>query len=49
MGVLNGMFKWTEQGSYISGFRVGTTAETGLCVAHLLFAYETILFCDSNA
>ena len=30
------------------GVRVGFSAVVGLCVCHLLFAYDTILFCDAN-
>ena len=47
MEVLSKMLCQTE-GGFIIGFRVGADAVNGLCISHLLFADDTILFCDAN-
>ena len=46
MEVLSRMMKKTEEGGFIQGFHVGSINSTGICVSHLLFADDTILFCD---
>ena len=46
--VLTRMLKRTEEGRFICGFQVGINAPMGLSVTHLLFANETILFCDAS-
>lgn len=42
------MLKRMEEGRFIRGFQVGLNAPVGLSVPHLLFANETILFCDAS-
>ena len=46
--VLTRMLKRTEEGRFIRGFQVGINVPVGLSVPHLLFANETILFCDAS-
>ena len=48
MEVLSRMMKKTEEGGFIQGFHVGSINSTGICVSHLLFADDTILFCDAS-
>jgi hypothetical protein len=46
MEVLSRMLRRTEEGGFIRGFQVGRT--DGLGVSHLLYADDTIIFCDAN-
>jgi hypothetical protein len=46
MEVLSRMLGRTEEGGFIRGFQAGRT--DGLCVSHLLYADDTIIFCDVN-
>lgn len=45
--MLSRMLKKTEEGSFIHGFQVGATLGDRLEVSHLLYANDTILFCDA--
>ena len=47
MEVLSRMLKKTEEGGFIRGFQVGDALEDILEVSHLLYADDTILFCDA--
>ena len=44
------MLRRIEEGGFIKAIRVGTTTPEGrrVCVSHLLFIDDTILFCDFN-
>ncbi len=46
MEVLSRMLRRTEEGGFIRGFHVGRT--DGLCISHLLYADDTIIFCDAE-
>ena len=46
--VLSCILKKTEEGGFIQGFHVGPVNSTGIRVSHLLFADDTILFCDAS-
>ena len=48
MEVLSHILKKTEDGGFIQGFLVGPVNSTGICVSHLLFVDDTILFCDAS-
>ena len=48
MEVLSRIMKKTEEGGFIQGFHVGPINSTGICISHLLFADDTILFCDAS-
>ena len=48
MEVLSRILKKTEEGSFIQGFHVGLMNSIGIRVSHLLFADDTILFCDAS-
>ena len=48
MEVLSRIMKKTEEGGFIQGFHVGSVNSTGIRVSHLLFANDTILFCDAS-
>ena len=48
MEVLSRMMKKTEDCGLLRGFRVGPTNSIGVCISHLLFADDTILFCDAS-
>jgi hypothetical protein len=47
MEVLSRMLKKTEEGGFIRGFQVGDALGDRLEVSHLLYADDTILFCDA--
>ena len=38
--------RWSYPAGKMSGFSIGTTANTPLTVYHLLFADDTLTFCD---
>ena len=48
MEVLSQVLKKTEEGGLIQGFHVGPINSTGIHISHLLFADDTILFCDAS-
>ena len=48
MEVLSRILKKTEDGGLIQGFHVGPINSTGIRISHLLFADDTILFCDAS-
>ena len=48
MEVLNRIMKKTEERGFIQGFHVGPINSTGIRVSHLLFADDTILFCNAS-
>ena len=48
MEVLSRIMKKTEEGGLIRGFHVGPVNSTGICISHLLFTNDTILFCDAS-
>jgi hypothetical protein len=47
MEVLSCLLKKTEEGGFIRGFQVGAALGDRLKVSHLLYADDTILFCDA--
>lgn len=47
MEVLSRMLKRMEE-SLLEGFKVGNAIGDGLGVSHLLFADDTVLFCDAK-
>ncbi|XP_065627152.1 uncharacterized protein LOC112033876 isoform X2 [Quercus suber] len=48
MEVLSSILKKTEEGGFIQGFHVGPINSIGICVSHILFADDAILFCDAS-
>ena len=48
MEVLSRILKKSEEGGFIQDFQVGPIISTGIRVSHLLFANDTILFCDAS-
>ena len=48
MEVLSKMLRKVEEEGLIRGFRVGCNAADGLRISHLLYADDTILFCDAD-
>ena len=48
MEVLSRLLERTEDGGSLSGFQAGPNTSGGLCISHLLFADDTILFCDAS-
>ena len=46
--VLSRMLHHIEEGGFIQGFHAGMAEVDGLCISHLLFVDDTILFCDAN-
>ena len=42
------LLKRTEQGGFIRGFQANSRSQRGLHISHLLFADDTILFCDAT-
>ena len=47
MEVLSKLLKKTKEGGFIRGFQVGPAREESLGVSNLLYADDTILFCDA--
>ena len=48
MEFLSRILKKTEEGGFIQGFHVCLVNSTGICVSHLLFVEDTILFNDAS-
>ena len=48
MEVLSRLLKRIEEGGFIKGFQANSHSQGGLCISHLLFADDTILFCDAT-
>ena len=48
MEVFSKMIKRVEGASLLQGFKADGRRGGGVCVSHLLFADDTILFCDAN-
>ena len=48
MEFLSRILKKTEEGGFIQGFLAGPINSTGIRVSYLLFADDTILFCDAS-
>jgi hypothetical protein len=48
MEVLSRMLRRTEEAGLIRGFKASNVVEDGLSVSHLLFADDTIVFCDAE-
>ena len=48
MEVLSRLLKRTEDGGFLSGFQASPNTSGGLHISHLLFANDTILFCDAS-
>ena len=48
MEVLSCILKKTEEGGFIQDFQAGPINSTSICVSHLLFADDIILFCDAS-
>ncbi|RVW24487.1 putative ribonuclease H protein [Vitis vinifera] len=49
MEALSQLLSGARNGGFISGFRVGGRGREGLIVSHLLFADDTLIFCDAEA
>ncbi|RVW96497.1 LINE-1 retrotransposable element ORF2 protein [Vitis vinifera] len=49
MEALSQLLSRARNGDFISGFRVGGRGSEGLFVSHLLFADDTLIFCDTDA
>ena len=47
MEVLSRILKKTEENNLVRGFQVGAMTSVGVQISHLLFADDTILFCDA--
>ena len=48
MEVLSRILKKREENNLIRGFHVGAVNSVGVRISHLLFADDTILFCDAS-
>ena len=48
MEVLSQILKKTEDSGLLRGFQVGPVYSIGVHISHLLFADDTILFCDAS-
>ena len=48
MEVLSWILTKTEEGGLLRGFHVGLVNTIGIRISHLLFADDTILFCDAS-
>ena len=47
MEALSQLLSSARNGDFISGFKVGGRGREGLIVSHLLFANDTLIFCDA--
>ena len=48
MEILSRLLKKTKECNLIRGFHVGAVNSVGVCISHLLFVDDTILFCDAS-
>ena len=48
MEALSRILRKTEESDLIRGFQVGAVNFVGMSISHLLFADDTILFCDAS-
>ena len=48
MEVLSRFLKRMEDGGFLCGFQARSHRQGGLKISHLLFANNTILFCDAS-
>jgi hypothetical protein len=48
MEVLSRLLRRSVEMGFIKGFQVGRDMHSRVCVSHLLYADDTILFCDAN-
>ena len=48
MEVLSRLLKKTEECNLIRGFHVGVVNFVGMCISHLFFVDDTILFCEAS-
>ena len=48
MEVLSQILKKTKESGLLHGFHVGPIHAIGIRISHLLFANDTILFCDAS-
>ena len=48
MEVLSRLLRRMEEGDFLRGFQASPNVRRGLHVSHLLFADDTILFCDAS-
>jgi hypothetical protein len=48
MEVLSRMLRRSVKRGFIKGFQVGRDAHSSVCVSHLLYADDTILFCNAH-
>uniref|UniRef100_A0A2N9GQ21 Reverse transcriptase domain-containing protein n=1 Tax=Fagus sylvatica TaxID=28930 RepID=A0A2N9GQ21_FAGSY len=48
MEVLSQLLRRTEEVGLICGFKAGSATVSGLSISHLLFADDTIVFCDAD-
>ena len=48
MEVLSRLLKKTEECNLFRGFHVGSVNSVGVRISHMLFADDTILFCDAS-
>ena len=46
--ILSRLLKRTEEGRFIKGFQANSHSQGGLCISYLLFADDTIVFCDAT-
>ena len=49
MEVLSRILRKTKECDLTHGFHVGPVNSIGVCIFHLLFANDTILFCNASA